>query len=236
MTAAVRRPLCLALGLSLAVDLACSGTMPTAATVLAHVRAILLSPTALTLAIGETKTITATVTADAGADKTLAWSTSDANIAKVDQAGAVTGIAGGTASIVATSKADPGVSATAAITVPAALDLTPNYGNFNITATKTTDTGCAFVATFAGQVNINGNKDGTALAIRMIERLTRIYAGTMQSDGRYSGTGTGNLDGFTYNGSIAGAVSANSLTGTETLNFTTGCPGKQVVYQYSGNR
>src|SRR3954469_14378091 len=106
-----------------------------------------------------------------------------------------------------------GVSATAAITVPAALDLTPNYGNFNITATKTTDTGCAFVATFAGQVNINGNKDGTALAIRMIERLTRIYAGTMQSDGRYSGTGTGNLDGFTYNGSIAGAVSANSLTG-----------------------
>jgi hypothetical protein len=54
----------------------------------------------------------------------------------------------------------------------------------------------------------------------------------------YNGTGIGNLDGFIYNGTIAGQVGTGgtSVTGTETMNFTAGCPGKQVVYQFTGNK
>jgi len=118
------------------------------------------------------------------------------------------------------------------------VDLTALFGTFNISATKTTDTGCNFNQTFTGQFQVAANKDGSSATYKLIERLTRAYSGTVSSNGTYAGTGTGNLDGFIYNGTIAGQISStgSSVTGTETLNFTAGCPGKMVIYQFTGNK
>ena len=110
------------------------------------------------------------------------------------------------------------------------------YGNFNIGANKTTDTGCNFNNSFSGQVQLSGANDGANLTLRMIERLTRVYSGTMQANGFYNASGTGNLNGYEYSGRIYGVVTGNTIAGFETLDFTSGCPGKQVVYQFNGNK
>jgi hypothetical protein len=120
--------------------------------------------------------------------------------------------------------------------VPAPGTASGLFGSFNITATKSSDTGCNFSNSFTGQLQLSGNTDGSSATARMIERLTRAYAGAMQSNGSYSGTGTGNLDGFIYSGSMTAQVTGNLIQGTETLNFTAGCPGRQVLYAFTGNR
>lgn len=75
--------------------------------------------------------------------------------------------------------------------------VSPFFGTFNITANKVTDTGCNFLPSFTGQLQLSGNTvGGNNLTARMVERLTRLYAGTVQFDGSFSGSGSGNLDGF----------------------------------------
>ena len=120
--------------------------------------------------------------------------------------------------------------------VPAPGTASGLFGTFNITATKSADTGCSFNNTFTGQLQVSGNADGSALTARLIERLVRTYAGTMQTSGSFTGSGSGNLDGFIYSGTMTGQVTGSLIQGTETLNFTSGCPGRQVVYQFTGNR
>lgn len=201
------------------------------------VQSVSVSPTTLTLPEGSTGTLTPMVTADAGVtDRSVVWSSSNNAVATVDQTGKVTAVAPGTATIVVASKADPAKSASVAVTV--LIDLTKDLGTYNISATKTTDTGCNFSQSFTGQTQISGNSNGTNLTLRMIERLERIYASSLQVGHSYSGTGTGNLDGFIYNGTINAQVTGGGtiIQGTETLNFTSGCPGRQVIYQFTGSK
>jgi hypothetical protein len=110
------------------------------------------------------------------------------------------------------------------------------YGDFNILANKTMDTGCNFNQSFTGQINLSGNNDGSAATFRMIERLIRTYNGAMRADGTFSGTGSGNLDGFGYTGQINGQVTNNNVVGGEIMTFNSGCPGAQVYYAFSGTR
>lgn len=65
------------------------------------VSSIELNKTELKLEEGATETLTATVKPDNATDKTVTWSSSDANIATVDDAGKVTAIKAGTATITA---------------------------------------------------------------------------------------------------------------------------------------
>ncbi|HEX9368522.1 MAG TPA: hypothetical protein VF921_17970 [Vicinamibacterales bacterium] len=136
---------------------------------------------------------------------------------------------------VVVAKGGGGTSSPTTPTTPT-IDLTPRFGTFNINATKTTDTGCNFNGSFSGQFYVGGIADGSNLTLRMIERLTRAYAGSMQSSGSYSGTGSGNLDGFAYTGTVSGTATNTTVSGIETLNFSTGCPGKMVVYAFSGTK
>ena len=55
------------------------------------------------IVLGETTTLTATVNPDYTTDKTVTWTSSDSNIATVDQNGKVTGIGSGTVTITATT-------------------------------------------------------------------------------------------------------------------------------------
>lgn len=76
------------------------------------------SQATMTLAVNATKKLTAAV-APAGAAQQVTWSTSDATKATVDSTGLVKGIAAGTATITATSVADPSKKGTTAVTVSA---------------------------------------------------------------------------------------------------------------------
>ena len=65
------------------------------------VSSVSLNKTSLTLTEGESETLTATVSPDNAADKTVIWATSDANIAIVSQNGKITAVKAGTAVIMA---------------------------------------------------------------------------------------------------------------------------------------
>lgn len=77
---------------------------------------VTVTPGTASLRVGETVTLTASVSGDV-ADKTVNWTSSDAAKATVDANGKVTAVAQGNASIVATSKADPSASSSALITI-----------------------------------------------------------------------------------------------------------------------
>ncbi len=81
------------------------------------VTSISLDQTSLTLEISETSTITATVTPPNADFTGVVWTTSDSNIATVSSSGLVTGIAGGSVTITATSISDNTVTQTASVTV-----------------------------------------------------------------------------------------------------------------------
>ncbi len=86
----------------------------TAATV--SVTGVSLDKTELSLTVGGTETLTATVAPDNATDKTVTWTSSDSAVATVDQNGVVTAVARGTAVITATT-ADGGKTASCTVTV-----------------------------------------------------------------------------------------------------------------------
>ncbi len=196
------------------------------------IQSVTLTPPSATITVGQSLTLAVTVDAGANVARTVTWTSSSAAVATVDGSGVVTGRSPGTVTIIATSTADASKAAASVVTVVAA----PVFGNvtFNISATKTTDTGCNFSNSFSGQLQASGNSDGSNLTVRLIERLTRVYLGTGQASGAFQATGNGDLGGFVYSGTISGQATSTTVQGVETLNFTSGCPGRQVVYQFTG--
>lgn len=83
---------------------------------------ITLDPTAANLTIYGIATLTATITPDDAADKSITWTSSDPTVATVDADGKVTAVGVGSATITATANAKAEVKATATITVA---DVTP---------------------------------------------------------------------------------------------------------------
>ena len=79
--------------------------------------AITLNKTSLPLGVGKSETLTATVSPSTATNKTVTWSSSNAGIATVSNAGAVTGIKAGTTTI--TAQTVNGLKATCSVTVSA---------------------------------------------------------------------------------------------------------------------
>ncbi len=90
-------------------------TAPTYAKGGAKVKSIGVSPSAATITVGQNLQLTATVS-PASASTTIAWASSNGAVATVSQAGVVSGVAVGTASI---SASGGGATGTSAITVTA---------------------------------------------------------------------------------------------------------------------
>jgi hypothetical protein len=107
-------------------------------------------------------------------------------------------------------------------------------GVFNIAATKSVDTGCNFSPSFTGQAAVQTN--GSTVTITIKERQNRTYTGTIQSNGNFSASGNGSWGYHAYQGQIQGQINGNSISGTESMNFTMGCPDRQVAYRFTGNR
>lgn len=91
----------------------------TKVTVTTNVEGITLDKTEGVLTVGNTVTVTATVTPDTATNASVTWSSSDEAIATVDSEGKITAVAPGTATITATSDSNPDVSAAYAVTVQA---------------------------------------------------------------------------------------------------------------------
>ncbi len=80
------------------------------------VTGVTLNKTSLTLAVGASETLTATVAPADAADKAVTWTSSAPAVAAVDASGKVTAVAAGSAAIVVTTK-DGNKTATASVTV-----------------------------------------------------------------------------------------------------------------------
>ena len=102
----------------------CSGKDETSTST--SVKAITLNPTSLSLRVGETATITATVSPSNATNKKIIWSSSNASVVTVDE-GVVAAIAVGTADVIALSD-DGGISATCHITVTDGTGINPDPG------------------------------------------------------------------------------------------------------------
>lgn len=89
----------------------------TKVTVTTKVEQIALSKTEGALTVGNSVTVTATVTPDNATNTTINWTSSDEKVATVDSNGKVTAVAAGNATIKATSESDGDVSADYALTV-----------------------------------------------------------------------------------------------------------------------
>lgn len=95
-----------------------------------------LSPTSLTLAVGNTDQLKVQIQPSNAANQNVKWLTTNSNIATVSSSGLVTAVAAGSVSIVATSS-DGGFTATCAVTVPSKSSGTSVTG-VSITPTSTT--------------------------------------------------------------------------------------------------
>ena len=91
----------------------------TKVTVTTNVESVTLDKTEGVLTVGNTVTVTATVTPDTATNASVTWSSSDEAIATVDSEGKITAVAPGTATITATSDSNPDANATYAVTVQA---------------------------------------------------------------------------------------------------------------------
>ena len=91
----------------------------TKVTVTTNVEGITLDKTEGVLTVGNTVTVTATVTPDTTTNASVTWTSSDEAIATVDSEGKITAVAPGTATITAVSDSNPDANATYAVTVQA---------------------------------------------------------------------------------------------------------------------
>jgi len=80
------------------------------------VTGVTVSPTSDSIAVSETLTLTATVAPEDATNKAVTWGTSDDTIATVSDAGVITGVAAGTATITVTT-VDGSYTATCEVTV-----------------------------------------------------------------------------------------------------------------------
>ena len=91
---------------------------------------VTLDQTSLTLEAGSTATLTATVTPDTATDPSLTWTSSNEDVATVDENGLVTAVSEGSATITATAAS--GVSASCQVTVNRKIAFDPSNLVMNI--------------------------------------------------------------------------------------------------------
>ena len=166
----------------------------------ARVNSVSVAPATATLTIGQTTTIVATVSADAGVPTTVTWSTSDATKATVDAAGKVTAVAAApavaicaTSTFDATKKGCASVAVTAAPVPVATVTVTPATANVVVGATQqlTATTLDANGAVLASRVVTWASSDATKATVSASGLVTAVAAGsttiTATSEGK-SGT------------------------------------------------
>ncbi len=148
---------------------------------------ILSNESLLLTTVGETATLTATVTPSDATNKSVIWSSSDETVATVNSEGVVTAVGEGTATITATTNDGTNLSATCIVTVeiPSVIVGTIDWvaadqGYENTEAVASIDFGSGITATLDKGTNSNGPKYyNTGMALRMYNGNTM----TITADG-----------------------------------------------------
>ena len=149
------------------------------------VTGITLDKTTAELEIGATETLSATVTPDDATDKSVTWTTSDANVATVEN-GVVTAVAAGNATITAQAGEH---TATCAVTVKAAEPATP--ATIGYTFATSADVSAENGENVVVKVNITGHSDESVTGYNAYDvtltfdsdKLEYVgYAGAVKSD------------------------------------------------------
>ena len=131
--------------------------------------------------VGATYQFSANVTATGGADPSVTWSSSDTSVASVDAAGLVSGVAGGTATIKATSNFDNSQSASVTVTVvaPAVTSVTIDQPNQTLTAPTTAQLTATVDAVGGADASVNwGTSDTNVATVNSSGLVTTVCAGT----------------------------------------------------------
>ena len=160
----------------------------TAATV--SVTGVSLDKTELSLTVGDTETLTATVAPANAANQSVTWASSAPSVATVDAAGKVTAVGAGTATITVTT-VDGGFTATCAVTVRP--DIPPANPNYRITVEATqggTVTADPTAAKAGATVTLTPAPDrGYRVgSVAVTDRFGDAVAVTEQADGTYTFT------------------------------------------------
>ena len=122
------------------------------------VTGVSLSPDTLTLDVGESSTLTATITPDNATDKSVTWESSASGVATVDTSGKVTAVSVGTATITATAADGSGEKATCSVTVNAAAIVPVESVSLHKTSLELTEGGTArLTATILPDIATNKN-------------------------------------------------------------------------------
>ena len=101
------------------------------------VTGVSLNPTSLTLTVGSSETLSASVSPDNATDKTVTWTTNKSSVATVSD-GKVTAVAEGSATITVTTN-DGNKTATCTVTVTPKYTVTLNAGSGSVTNTTLTE-------------------------------------------------------------------------------------------------
>jgi uncharacterized protein YjdB len=140
-----------------------------------------LNKTSTTLAIGGTETLTATVL-PASANQSVTWSSSSTSVARVSDAGVVTAVSAGTATITATTE-DGGFRATCAVTVaPADIAVTGvslSHTTLSLKPNATQQLTATIAPTTATNKNVTWSSSNTSVAtVSATGLVTAKTAGT----------------------------------------------------------
>ncbi|MGI6710336.1 MAG: Ig-like domain-containing protein [Bacilli bacterium] len=139
---------------------------------------ITLNPTSLSIAAGASQTITATVIAASLTDKSVVWSSSNTSVATVDANGKVTGIAQGSATIIAKLNADNSIQAQASVTVSQAATPSISLSDSSISIiTGTTKTLTATVSN-TSNTSVTWSSSNTGVATVSNGVVTGVAAGS----------------------------------------------------------
>ena len=173
---------------------------------------------------GETLTLTATVNPNNATDQSVSWSTSDANVATVEN-GVVTAVAAGTATITVTTT-DGYFTATCAVTVtapepqPATTVVTITDSDFPGWVQSFTKDGVTVSAEMID--DMYGNISGPGSFSTTLGNFTKIEVNAM--DVNISGEGwSGNWEKMTWTGNASSVSFTGDINGEEegvTLKFT----------------
>ena len=164
-----------------------------------------------TVVVGESTTLIAT----ASDDSTINWTSSDGNVATVDNAGKVTGVAAGSATITATS-VNGGTPATCVVTVTApaqTVEITLNKTSGDVEVGKTLD----LVATVTGNANVAVTWKSSDTAKATVDANGKV---TGVAEGTVTITATSQAD-TTKEATCNITVKAASVTSSITLDKST---------------
>lgn len=173
-----------------------TGNIPTDG-VIYKVTGVSLSSNTLTLDVGESEALTATITPSNATDKSVTWESSDTNVAIVEN-GTVTAVGVGSTTITATAADGSGEYATCTVTVSKD---TPTFDEW--TVTDQTYDGDPITIT---PPTLN---DGT-----ITEGITLSYKGKEEGDEAYTKNAPTNAGNYTVKAYYAGDDSYNSATTT----------------------